>query len=47
MKTHVGLFSVDGVVSNAYLSTKYSYTVKVVNDPPFFDSPLPTSVLVK
>jgi hypothetical protein len=46
-KTHVGVFTVDGVISNPYLSTKYSYTVKVLNDPPFFDSPLPTSVLVK
>lgn len=37
LASHVGVFTVDGVVSNPYLSTKYSFIVKVINDPPFFD----------
>ncbi len=37
LASHVGVFTVSGTISNQYLSTKYSFTVKVVNDPPYFD----------
>jgi hypothetical protein len=42
----LGLFKVEGYIANAYLQSKYSFIVKVINDPPYFDSNLKTSLTV-